>query len=319
MLVEKMIPVLEGATGGDWRVVFVDDGSRDGTAELIWRLHSADGRFQGLRLTRNFGHQPAVATALRFASGKAIGIIDCDLQDPPEVLIELFRAVESGECDVCVGQRGRREEAPGWLRAAYKLFYRGMAAIAEHDFTLDAVDFCVFNRRVHRALQALPETMKVQRGLRSWVGFRQKIVQYQRPPRMHGSSKYNLRRLIRLAMDNIVNFSTMPLRLGTWIGVAMIGFIGLAGVFFLLNRFLPWFRPFGYYVGEHAGTTTLVILVSLLAASGFVCLGIIGEYLALVVREVKARPMALVLETTGGLVPREESVGPFDVPSHESR
>ncbi len=311
VLVERLIPVLEGATGGDWRVLFVDDGSRDRTGELIWRLNASDARFMGLRLTRNFGHQPAVATALRFASGRAIGIIDCDLQDPPEVLIQLFREVESGSCDVCVGQRGRREEAPQWLRAAYKLFYRGMAAISEHDFTLDAGDFCVFNERVHRALKALPETMKVQRGLRSWVGFRQKTVQYQRPPRLHGSSKYNLRRLVRLALDNVVNFSTMPLRLGTWIGVSMIAFVGLAGVFFLLNRFIPWFRPFGYYVGEHAGTTTLVMLVSLLAAAGFVCLGIIGEYLALVVREVKARPMALVLETTGDLVADDKSIGPF--------
>ena len=231
-LVDNLTPALEQATGGSWRVLFVDDGSTDDTPQFIWELNAREPRFGGVRLSRNFGHQPAVATALRFASGQSVGIIDCDLQDPPEVLIELFTKVRDGQCDVCSGQRVERDEVPGWLHFCYKGFYRLMAAMAEHPFMLDAGDFCVFNRRVHLALLSLPEIMQVQRGLRSWVGFRQASLSYRRPPRHGGSSKYNFSRLVRLALDNVVNFTTLPLRLASWLGFFMIILIGLAMVFF---------------------------------------------------------------------------------------
>ncbi len=316
LLMAELAPALEKATGGSWHVLFVDDGSSDRTAEQIWQLHWADpSHVGGVRLSRNFGHQPAVATALKFARAECIGIIDCDLQDPVAVLLELFDEVRSGRCDVCIGQRGERQEVPAWLRAAYKAFYRLMAAMAEHPFTLDAGDFCVINARVHAALLALPEIMQVQRGLRSWVGFRQKVVPYARPPRRAGRSKYNVPRLMRLAVDNVINFTTVPLRLATFLGLAMIVLIAVAMVFFLINRFVPSFAPFGYRIAENAGTTTIVVYGSLLAAAMFVCLGIVGEYLAVVIREVKRRPVALVAETTAGLharlpgVPGE--IGPF--------
>jgi polyisoprenyl-phosphate glycosyltransferase len=300
-LVDNLTPALEQATGGSWRVLFVDDGSTDDTPRFIWELNARDPRFGGVRLSRNFGHQPAVATALRFASGQSVGIIDCDLQDPPEVLIELFTKVRDGQCDVCSGQRAERDEVPGWLQFCYKGFYRLMAAMAEHPFMLDAGDFCVFNRRVHLALLSLPEIMQVQRGLRSWVGFRQASLSYRRPPRHGGSSKYNFSRLVRLALDNVVNFTTLPLRLASWLGFFMIILIGLAMAFFLVNRFVPSFAPFGYRVGENPGTTTLVMYFSIITAAIFVCLGILGEYVAVLIREVKRRPTALVAEVTPGV------------------
>ena len=302
VLVEKLIPPLEAATGGSWSILFVDDGSTDATPELIWKLNQQDSRFQGIRFTRNFGHQPAVATGIQKAEGECIAVIDCDLQDPVDVLLEMYQKVATGDFDVCSGIRGKRENTPWWLRAAYRLFYRVMNAMAEHDYTIDSGDFSVFNQKAHQALLSLPETLWVPRGLRSWIGLRQTSVTYLRPAREYGQSKYNLSRLIRLAMSNITSFSTAPLRAATWIGVSM-GFLTLlAGAFFLINRLFPEIFPFGYSIREGTGTATLVLYGSFVASMMFFCLGIMGEYLAVVIKEVKRRPVALIRETTPGLL-----------------
>ena len=299
LLVEQLVPVLERETGGSWNLVLVDDGSRDRTAEIIWTLHARDPRMQGVRLSRNFGHQPAVWTGIRHARGGCIGVIDCDLQDPPEVLMQLYAKVSREGYDVCAGVRGRREEAPWWLGLAYKAFYRLMNLLAEHDYTRDSGDFCVFNRRVHAVLCRLEETAAVHRGLRSWVGFRQTTVSYSRPPRARGKSKYNLVRLFWLAVNNMVNFSTAPLRLASVVGLGMGVVTLFAAVLFTVNRFVPSFQPFGYDISANAGTATIVLYLSFIASALFFCLGIIGEYLALLVKEVKHRPTTVVAETTG--------------------
>jgi dolichol-phosphate mannosyltransferase len=173
-----------------------------------------------------------------------------------------------------------------------------MRFMAEHDYTLDSGDFCVFNAQVHTALCRLSEATPVHRGLRSWVGFKQTTVTYQRPPRQHGVSKYNLARLAVLAVNNLVNFSTAPLRFATWVGLTM-GFLTLvAAGLFLINRLFPAFSILGYHVGANAGTATLVLYLSFIASALFFCLGIMGEYLAVIIKEVKRRPVALVAEKT---------------------
>jgi dolichol-phosphate mannosyltransferase len=297
-LVEKLVPVLEQATAGSWSIVFVDDGSRDSTAKLIWDLHAKDPRFHGVRLSRNFGHQPAVWTGIQHAQGECIGVIDCDLQDPPEVLVQLYEKVAKEGCDVCSGVRAKRENTPAWLRAAYAIFYRIMGSMAEHDYTLDSGDFCVFNKRAHEVLKRLGEATPVHRGLRSWIGFKQTTVKYMRPPRLHGQSKYNLARLSVLAINNMTSFSTAPLRLATWVGIWMAVITLLFALVFTLNRFVPAFRPFGYDINAHAGTATIVLYISFIASALFFCLGIIGEYLAVIIKEVKKRPVTVVAETT---------------------
>lgn len=299
VLVERLTPVLEAGTGGLWSILFVDDGSRDATARLMWELNAKDSRYQGVRLSRNFGHQPAVWTGIQHARGECIGVIDCDLQDPPEVLMQLYRKVAEEGQDVCSGVRGKREDCPAWLRFAYHTFYRLMKSMAEHDYTLDSGDFCVFNQRVHRALCSLHESAAVHRGLRSWVGFKQTTVKYQRPPRARGQSKYNIVRLFWLAVNNMVNFSTAPLRLASVVGLGM-GFTTLmAAALFTVNRFVPSFQPFGYDISANKGTATIVLYLSFIASALFFCLGILGEYLAVVIREVKKRPVAMVAEKTG--------------------
>ncbi|MFZ4763715.1 MAG: glycosyltransferase family 2 protein [Roseimicrobium sp.] len=298
VLVEKLVPVLDEETHGAWCILFVDDGSRDATARIIWELHAKDPRYQGVRLSRNFGHQPAVWTGLSHARGECIGVIDCDLQDPPDVLMQLYRKVALEGYDVCSGVRGKREEAPWWLCIAYKVFYRTMKWAAEHDYTLDSGDFCVINARAHRVLKRLGEAAPVHRGLRSWVGFRQGTVTYLRPPRLHGQSKYNLARLFVLAVSNMVNFSTAPLRLATGAGLCMALMTLLAAVLFSVNRFVPSFKPLDYDINANAGTTTIVLYISFIASALFFCLGIIGEYLAVIVKEVKRRPVAIIAEAT---------------------
>lgn len=298
LLVEQLAPALDAATGGSWNVLFVDDGSRDATAKLIWELHKKDPRIRGVRLSRNFGHQPAVATGVSHARGEVIGVIDCDLQDPVDVLIAMYRKVTEEGFDVCSGVRGKRDEVPAWLGFAYRAFYRLMAAIAEHAWTIDSGDFSVFNRRVHEAILSLPEATPVMRGLRSWVGFNQTMITYQRPPRKRGTSKYNLIRLAGLAIRNIVNFSTVPLRVSTFVGLGMGLLTLMAALLFTLNRFVPAFKPFGYDINANAGTATVVLYISLIASAGFFCLGIIGEYLGVIIKEVKRRPVTMVAETT---------------------
>lgn len=300
VLVEALAPALETATGGSWSLLFVDDGSSDGTARLIWELHQKDSRFQGIRLSRNFGHQPAVATGVRHARAEVIGVIDCDLQDPVDILIAMYHKVRAGEFDVCSGVRGKREEAPLWLSVAYSAFYRFMATISEHDWTIDSGDFSVFNHRAHAAILRLPEAAPVMRGLRSWVGFRQTTLKYQRPPRRHGRSKYNLLRLCTLAISNMVNFSTVPLRVATLVGLGMGALTLCAALFFLVNRLVPSFRPFGYDVSANAGTATIVLYLSFIGSGLFFSLGILGEYLGVIIKEVKRRPVTVIAETTDG-------------------
>lgn len=298
VLVEALTPALEAATGGSWTILFVDDGSTDGTAKLIWDLHQKDGRFRGVRLSRNFGHQPAVATGVRQARGEVIGVVDCDLQDPVDVLIAMYRKVTEEHFDVCSGVRGKREDSPLWLSAAYLAFYRFMAVISEHHWTIDSGDFSVFNHRAHAAIRRLPEAAPVMRGLRSWVGFRQTMLKYQRPPRKHGHSKYNLLRLCTLAISNMVNFSTVPLRIATLAGLGMGLLTLFAALFFLANRLFPSFRVFGYDINAHAGTATIVLYLSFIGSGLFFSLGIMGEYLGVIIKEVKHRPVTVIAETT---------------------
>lgn len=300
---KEVIPRMDAEMNGDWEVVAVDDGSFDGTWEVIRAQSDQDKRIHGISLSRNFGHQPAVDAGLVFASGKYIAVLDCDLQDPPDILIELTKKVKNEGYDVCYGRRGKRD-APFGLRLLYKLFYRLMALSAENTWPLDAGDFCVFNRRMLHALLAMPESIRMLRGLRAWVGLKQGYVTYDRPGRANGTSKYTLLKLASLASRAFVGFSQIPLRLAPFIGFCMALLSVLLGIFFLANRLIPELTPFDYYIGKNPGVTTVVILMLFISSFLFLCLGIIGEYLGVVLREVKRRPTAIVQATAGNPKPQ---------------
>jgi polyisoprenyl-phosphate glycosyltransferase len=299
---KTVVPVLEEATEGEWSILCVDDGSRDATAAVISEWHQRDNRICGVSLSRNFGHQSALSVGLAYARGEYIGIMDCDLQDPVEVLIELYGACLRDQLDVCYGIRGRRD-APLLLRAAYSLFYRLINKVADHEWPRDAGDFCVMSARCQQAILALPEQSRMLRGLRSWVGFRQAGISYARPARLHGTSKYNMSRLIALALQGVISFSYIPLRLSSFIGLGMGLFSILFAAAVLINRMFPHFSIFGYRVGASPGVATILVFVSFALSVLFSCLGLIGEYLIVLLQESKKRPAAVVASLMGDLRP----------------
>ena len=314
---EAVMPVLEDATGGDWSILCVDDGSRDATFETISEWHQHDPRISGVRLSRNFGHQAALSTGLAYARGEYIGIMDCDLQDPAEVLAQLYRACVDDELDVCYGIRGRRD-APWFLRAAYSTFYRIIQRAAEHEWPRDAGDFCVMSARCQHALLALPEQSRMLRGLRSWVGFRQSGIAYARPARLRGSTKYNFKKLTALALQGLISFSNVPLRLASLMGVGMGCFSVAFGVMVLINRLFPRFTLLGYWVGANPGTATLLVFLAFTLSVLFVCLGIIGEYLVLLLHEIKKRPAAIVSSVVGDMRPHDSAYALLDASAQPS-
>ena len=297
-----VIPALEDATDGDWAILCVDDGSRDGTAAVIADWHGRDERISGITLSRNFGHQAALSAGLAYARGEYIGIMDCDLQDPVEVLVDLYRACVRDALDVCYGIRGRRD-APLLLRAAYSVFYCLIHKVAGHEWPRDVGDFCVISARCQQALLALPEQSRMLRGLRSWVGLRQSGIAYDRPARLRGASKYNVARLLALALQGVISFSYIPLRLASFVGLGMGFFSVCFAVVVVINRLFPEFTLFRYWVGANAGVATVLVLISFLMAVLFSCLGLIGEYLIVLLQESKKRPAAVIASVMGDLRP----------------
>ena len=271
-------------------LLFVNDGSRDRTAELLEGYARADEGVRVINLTRNFGHQAAVTAGLSLAEGDAVAVMDCDLQDPPELLPRLVECWRAGY-HVVYGVRKKRKEWFG-KRFAYWLFYRTFARISDLDIPLDSGDFCLMDRSVIELLEQLPERQRFVRGLRTWVGLRQTGIEYERPARAAGEPAYTMGALVKLAVDGLVSFSSVPLRLVTRLGL-------LAAVFAMgMGVWVVWSVLTGQPMPR--GWASLACLVLLMAAVQLISLGIIGEYLARVFLEVKRRPTYLIASVVGG-------------------
>jgi dolichol-phosphate mannosyltransferase len=265
--------------------VFVDDGSHDGTAELMEAASRQDSRFRGVVLSRNFGHQRAVTAGLDHALGNAVGVLDGDLQDPPELLLKFHTKLREGY-DVVYAVRKNRKEGP-LKRFCYWAFYRLLRRMATIQIPLDAGDFCLMSRRVVDHIRALPERHRFVRGLRSWVGFRQIAMEYDRCERQAGETKYTLSKLLLLALDGLFTFSETPLRLATVSGAltATLSFVYTAYVV-SWRLFDPSFALPGF--------ATISCGMFFLGGIQLLCLGILGEYVARIHNEVKRRPIYLV-------------------------
>jgi glycosyltransferase involved in cell wall biosynthesis len=288
-LVARLGEALEHLAGGAFEVVFVDDGSTDTSPETLDALAARDARFKAIHFSRNFGHQAALQAGLDVAVGDAVITMDADLQDPPEVLARLVAKWREGY-DVVYSIRRQRKD--GLLkRVAYATFYRTLRAVAEIDLPLDAGDFCLLDRRVVDTLMSFTEHGRFLRGLRSWVGFRQVGIEYERDARHAGAPKYDLRKLVRLALSGYVGFSTMPLRLATWLGVlaASAGF--LIAMWAALTRLLQVPSPRGW-----ASTMAAILFVG---GVQLLMLGVVGEYLGRVYDEVRKRPLYIVRSRVG--------------------
>jgi dolichol-phosphate mannosyltransferase len=271
-------------------ILFVDDGSTDGTGALLEGLASSDHRVRALRFTRNFGHQAALCAGLEHCNGDAVVLIDADLQDPPELIADFYGKWADEGFDVVFGRRRRLEE--GVLkRVVYHAFYRALAWLASIDIPLDTGDFSLIDRRVVDSLVALPERTRFLRGLRSWVGLRQTGIEYTRHARNRGESKYSLPKLFQLAFDGIVSFSTVPLKLAL-----VTGLVVSAGGF-LLILFLVYLRLRLSF--DLPGWTSLMVIVLFLGGIQLFTIGIVGEYIARIYEEVKRRPLYLVARRLG--------------------
>ena len=282
-LVNRLAAVLEGLPFHA-EVIFVDDGSADGTGELIREACEKDDRFRGAVLSRNFGHQLAVTAGLHYASGNAVAVIDGDLQDPPEIILDFYRKLQEGYDVVYAIRRKRKENL--FKRAAYRFFYRILRKLATIPIPLDSGDFCIMSRRVVQLINAFPERHRFIRGLRSWSGFRQVGYSYERDARVYGQSKYTLSKLMLLALDGIFTFSEKPLRWATYMGgtVALLSFIWAARTFvwrLVSNTPLP-------------GFATLAVGMFFLGGVQLITIGILGEYIGRIHNEVKGRPLYVV-------------------------
>lgn len=263
-----------------YEVVFVDDGSRDATPRLIDELRGRDPHVSVVRLSRNFGHQPAVSAGIDHARGNAVMIMDGDLQDPPEVIPEFVAKWREGYEVVYAVRRQRKEGAV--KRLGYFTFYRLLNAIGDLDIPLDSGDFCLMDRCVVEALRNLPERKRFVRGLRTYVGFRQTGLEYERAAREAGRPKYSMRALFGLAVDGLVSFSSYPLRLVTHLGLASAGLAVLLAIWVFVDAYTQRTSPRGW--------PSLIVVVLFMGSVQLISLGIIGEYIRLIFLESKSRP-----------------------------
>lgn len=297
----RLVGVLAGLEGARFEIVYVDDGSRDETAQTLHELQATDARVRVLLLSRNFGHQIAVTAGLEHAAGTCVVIIDADLQDPPEVIAEMFARWRVG-AHVAYGVRTDRAGETAFKLWTAKTYYRLINRLSGIDMPLDTGDFRLMDRSVVDALLAMPERDRYLRGMVSWVGFRQTPVYYKRAPRFAGASKYPLLKMLRFATDGVISFSFTPLRLAVWMGFIAIA-MALAGIVYavLLRLYTnDWVR----------GWASIFVAVLFMGGVQLVSLGIIGEYIGRIYGEVKQRPLYFVRERLGF----DEAVGN---PPHE--
>ena len=270
-------------------VILVNDGSRDGSLELLKRFHAADPRFKVIDFSRNFGHQVAITAGIDFATGDAVILLDADLQDPPELLPQFLQQWEAGYQVVYAVRRKRKEHL--FKRMAYATFYRVLQRISNIAMPLDAGDFCLMDRVVVDTLKAMQERNRFVRGLRSWAGFQQIGLEYDRAQRHSGEVKYTMSKLMRLALDGIFAFSYFPLQLASYTGFIISG-ASFLGILVYLYREI-------FVGGEPRGFPTLVILILFLGGIQLISLGVIGEYIGRIYDEVKRRPTYVVKQTYG--------------------
>ena len=273
--------------GGSWEVVFIDDGSKDRSREMLRELAAREPRYKVIGLSRNFGHQLAITAGIDLAEGEAVVVMDADLQDPPEVVRDMLARWREGN-DVVYAVRRKRHGETWFKRLTAALFYRFLNAMLGVNIPVDAGDFRLMSRPVVLTLRALREQHRFVRGMVAWVGFRQVAVYYERPARFAGETKYPLRKMLRFAIDGITSFSIIPLRFATWLGV-LSGFTAIG---------LGAWALYVKVVEERAvqGWTTLMILVAFGSSAQLLVMGILGEYVGRIYEEVKRRPLYAISE-----------------------
>jgi polyisoprenyl-phosphate glycosyltransferase len=284
----KRVREVMDSTGEPWELILIDDGSTDGSTELIRELAQQDRRVRPVIFARNFGHQIAVTAGWDYSRGQAVTIIDADLQDPPEVILELIKKWREGY-EVVFAVRTEREGESWFKLFTASLFYRLIYRITDVDIPIDAGDFRLLDRKVVNVLNQMRERHRFPRGMSAWVGFRQVGVPYRRAARMAGETKYPFRKMFRLAINAITGFSYFPLQVATY-----MGFIS-AGISILAIPIVIGLRLWGSQT-PLVGQATTLIAVLFLGGVQLISLGILGEYIGRLYDEAKGRPLYIVRE-----------------------
>ena len=283
-LFERVESLSRLLAGYELEIVFVNDGSHDGSLQLMQRFQARYPRCKILDFSRNFGHQVAITAGMDFATGNAIMVLDADLQDPPEILPQFLAKWEEGYQVVYAIRKTRQEHF--FKRMAYRAFYRILQKISDIPIPLDSGDFCLMDRTVIEVIKSMHERNRFVRGLRSWVGFKQIGLEYDRDKRHSGEVKYTFPKLMKLALNGIFSFSYFPLQIAGYTGffVSIISFLGI--LVYLYKKLVIG--------GEPQGFPTLVILVLFLGGIQLISLGVIGEYIGRIYDEVKRRPTYVI-------------------------
>ena len=272
--------------------LFVNDGSKDNSLKIVKEYRKKDSRVQYLNLSRNFGKEVAMGAAFDYVTGDVVAIIDADLQDPPELIVDMLKFYEQGYDDVYAKRRNRKGET--WLKKfTSKAFYRVLESVSNVPIQKDTGDFRLLSRRAIEALKAFPEKQRYTKGMFSLIGFKKKEIEYDRDPRVAGSTKWNYFKLMDLAIEGITSFTTAPLRIATIIGVlsAIGSFIYM--IFTIVKTVV--------YGVDVPGYASLICILLMLGGIQLICLGLIGEYIGRIFIEVKGRPLYFVDEYSGNI------------------
>jgi polyisoprenyl-phosphate glycosyltransferase len=286
----RRLTLLLDALDGPGEVVLVDDGSSDRSYDLMVAARETDPRFKVLRLSRNFGHQIAITAGMDVAAGNAVIVMDADLQDPPEVVLEMAARWREG-FDVIYGVREGRPGDTRFKKATASAFYRFLRRVSNIDVPLDVGDFRLVDRRALEAFKSMRETNRYVRGMFSWIGFRQVGVTFQRDERFAGDTKYPLTKMLKFATDGVVSFSAAPLRLALNLGFAVSALSFALGVLAVILKLA------GFY--SIPGLASIAVFVAFLGGIQLLVLGLMGEYIARIHDEVKDRPLYVVRDTHG--------------------
>ncbi|OXM87428.1 glycosyltransferase family 2 protein [Paenibacillus rigui] len=277
-------------TGEGYELLFVNDGSRDHSAELIQALSETDDAVKLINFSRNFGHQIAITAGMDYASGDAVVVIDADLQDPPELILEMIGKWREGY-DVVYAKRLERKGETWFKKQTASLFYRILRASTDVEIPVDTGDFRLMDRKVCEEMKRLSEKNRFVRGLVSWVGFRQTSVEYVRDEREAGETKYPLRKMLKLSLDGLTSFSFKPLKLASWLG----GALSLSGLLYLAIILILKLSAHSMISGWHAVAIIQLFCTGMI----LIVLGISGEYIGRIYDEARDRPLYIVRDSFG--------------------
>ena len=287
---ERLTNAARSVAGDDYEIVLVNDGSRDGSWAMMRTMAARDPHVVAVNLSRNHGHQLALTAGLDLSRGDTVLIIDADLQDPPELLPEMMKAMQSENADVVYGVRRSRSGETAFKRATAHGFYRLLSRATEVEIPVDAGDFRLMSRRALDALLAMPEQARFIRGMVAWIGFRQVPFVYDRQERFAGETKYPLRKMVRFALDALTGFSSAPLKLASHAGL----WLSFGSVLLVIYIAYAWLTG-----SSIQGWTSLMLVVVVLGAIQMFVLALMGEYIGRLYNEAKRRPLYIVQEIAG--------------------